>query len=191
VYAMRFFKEFITSPGRVGSVIPSSKELAMVVTRAANAPHAKVVVEFGPGTGAITEVILASLREDAKFFAMEINPDFVKILQKRFPSLQVFQDSAAKTPQYLPQIGETHCDAIVSGLPWTVFSDQLQDELLDAIIASLRPGGTFATYVYIHSPAVPSGKKFRNKLKARFSRTGQTGIVWKNVPPAMVVWAEK
>ena len=171
--------------------MPSSKELATMVTNSAKVPDAKVVVEFGPGTGAITEVILSTLRPAAKFIAMELDPEFVKILKKRFPDVQVFQDSAAKTPQYLAQIGESHCDSIVSGLPWTMFSDEIQDELLDGIIASLRPGGTFATYIYIHSPAVPSGKKFRRKLKARFSRSGKTGIVWRNVPPAIVVWGQK
>lgn len=191
VYAMKFFKEFITKPGRVGSVIPSSRELATVVTQAARVPEAQVVVEFGPGTGAITEQILPRLQPGAKFFAMEINPDFVAILNKRFPEVKVYQESATKTPQYLAELGVTHCDSIVSGLPWTVFNDELQNQLLDAIMTSLRPGGTFATYIYIQSPAVPSGKKFLERMKARFNRTGKTSIVWRNVPPAMVVWGEK
>ncbi len=191
MYGMRFFKGFIGAPNRVGSIVPSSRELATVVVQAAKVPEAKVVVEFGPGTGAITEQILPFLQPGATFFGMEINPDFVKVLKKRFPAVQVFEDSAANTPGYLAQLGETHCDSIVSGLPWTVFNDRLQDELLDAIVASLRPGGTFATYTYIHSTAVPSGKKFRKKLKRRFSQVGETGIVWKNVPPAMVLWAQK
>ena len=191
MYALRFLREFIGAPNRVGSIVPSSRELASVVVQEAKVPGADTVVEFGPGTGAITEQILLVLRPNAKFFAMEINPDFVKILKERFPAVQVFEDSASQTPYYLPQVGETHCDSIVSGLPWTVFSDDMQDELLDAIVTSLRPGGIFATYTYIHSTALPSGKKFRKKLKKRFSRVGETGVVWKNVPPAVVLWAEK
>jgi phospholipid N-methyltransferase len=188
---MRFLKGFIEAPNRVGSIVPSSRELASVVVKSAKAPDAGTVVEFGPGTGAITERLLELLRPDAKLIAMEINPDFVRLLKKRFPNLLVFNDSAAKTPEYLAKIGETCCDSIVSGLPWTNFSDELQNELLDAAVASLCPGGTFATYTYIHSQAVPSGRKFRLKLEERFSRTGETKIVWKNVPPAIVLWAEK
>jgi phospholipid N-methyltransferase len=188
---MRFLKGFIEAPNRVGSIVPSSRELASVVVKSAKVPDAGTVVEFGPGTGAITERLLELLRPEAKLIAMEINPDFVKLLKQRFPNLLVFNDSAAKTPEYLAKIGETYCDSIVSGLPWTFFGDELQNELLDAAVASLRPGGTFATYTYIHSPAVPSGKKFRLKMKERFSRTGESSIVWKNVPPAIVLWAEK
>ncbi len=191
MYAMRFLKGFFEAPNRVGSIVPSSRELASVVVQSAKVPEARTVVEFGPGTGAITERLLDVLHPEAKLIAMEINPDFVEVLKKRFPALTVFNDSASKTPEYLSKVGETCCDSIVSGLPWTVFSDELQDELLDAAVASLRPGGTFATYTYIHSPAIPSGKKFRQKLTERFSRTGETNIVWKNVPPAIVLWAEK
>jgi phospholipid N-methyltransferase len=188
---MRFLKGFIEAPNRVGSLIPSSRELASVVVQSARVCDAKTVVEFGPGTGAITEQILPALRSEAKFFAMEINPDFVKVMKKRFPAVHVFQESAAKTPQYLPRVGETHCDSIVSGLPWAAFNDELQDELLDATVASLRPGGMFATYTYVYTSTMPSGKNFRRKLKRHFGRTGVTSVVWKNVPPAVVLWAEK
>jgi len=188
---MRFLKGFIEAPNRVGSIVPSSRELASVVVQAAKVPEANAVVEFGPGTGAITERILPALRHDAKFFAMEINPDFVRLLKKRFPDVLVIEDSASKTPEYLPRVGESHCDSIVSGLPWAAFSDELQDELLDAVVTSLRPGGTFATYTYVYTSTMPGGRKFRKKLKEHFSRFGETSVVWKNVPPAVVLWAEK
>jgi phospholipid N-methyltransferase len=85
----------------------------------------------------------------------------------------------------------THCDAIVSGLPWSIFEDGLQDDLLNAVHDALRPGGVFATYLYLQSLALPSGIRFRAKLRNRFSRAGVTGVVWNNLPPARVVWAEK
>lgn len=191
MYALKFLKEFITAPGDVGSVAPSSKQLASVVIDAAQVPKASVVVEFGPGTGAITEILLPVLRPDAKFFAMEINEDFVNLLRKRFPNLTVHHDSAENTPLYLKQLGVDHCDAIVSGLPWTFFSDPLQDSLLNAAVESLRPGGLFATYMYVTSFLVPTSKKFRDKLKVRFAEVGISHVVWKNVPPAVVIWGRK
>lgn len=191
VYALRFLKEFIIAPGDVGALTPSSKELAAVVVREARVSSASVVVEFGPGTGAITEVLINSLKPDAKFIAIEINHDFYDLLRRRFPSVNVVRGSAVDTPKFLSEIGEKHCDAIVSGLPWTFFKEKLQDELLDAAVDSLRPGGMFATYIYVSSLPMPSSVRFRNKLRRRYSKTGMTHVIWKNVPPAIVVWGEK
>ena len=62
MHGLKFLKEFIANPGDVGSVTPSSKQLALVVVNTARVPEAKVVVEFGPGTGAITQVLIPVLR---------------------------------------------------------------------------------------------------------------------------------
>ena len=191
MYAWKFLREFITSPVAIGAVAPSGRPLATMVTEMVHVPSASTVVEFGPGTGAITEVILERLRPDAVFFALEINPDFVKLLRERFAGAKVYQDSAANTRTYLAQYGLRHCDAIVSGLPWTNFEEELQDELLNAAHDALRPGGVIATYVYLQSLALPSAIRFRRKLRERFARAGVTEVVWRNLPPARVLWAEK
>ncbi|MDZ4858691.1 MAG: methyltransferase domain-containing protein, partial [Candidatus Hydrogenedentes bacterium] len=148
MHGLKFLKEFIANPGDVGSVTPSSKQLAAVVVETARVPQAKVVVEFGPGTGAITQALIPSLRPDATFFAMEINEDFVNLLRKQYPSATFHHDSAENTQKYLKKAGVEYCDAIVSGLPWTFFTEPLQENLLDAALHALRPGGLFATYVY-------------------------------------------
>ncbi|HRI88673.1 MAG TPA: rRNA adenine N-6-methyltransferase family protein [Candidatus Hydrogenedentes bacterium] len=191
MHAIRFLKQFISNPGDVGSITPSSRQLASVVIDAARVRHANVVVEFGPGTGAITKVLVPALRPGAKFFALEINGDFVKLLREQFPGTAVHQDSAENTPKYLNEIGETHCDAIVSGLPWTFFAEPLQDNLLSAATESLREGGLFATYMYVSSMPMPSSIKFRTKLRKRFSQVGMSRIVWRNFPPAIVIWGRK
>ncbi|NUM52966.1 MAG: methyltransferase domain-containing protein [Candidatus Hydrogenedentes bacterium] len=191
MYALKFLKEFIARPGDVGSITPSSKQLAAQVVDCAQVPKANVVVEFGPGTGAITEVIVPSLRPGAKFIAMEINSDFVRLLRDRFPSITVHEDSAANTPKHLKELGVGHCDSIVSGLPWAFFKESLQNELLDGAVEALRPGGTFATYIYVTSYPMPSSMKFRNKLRSRFSQVGLSRVVWANVPPAIVIWGRK
>jgi phospholipid N-methyltransferase len=123
--------------------------------------------------------------------AMEIDPEFVAVLRERFPGVRIHHDSAANTRRYLAEMGLDACDAIVSGLPWSLFSEALQDELLGAAYDALRPGGIFVTYLYIITPATPGGAKFRKRVKERFSNTGASPIVWKNVPPAFVLWAEK
>ncbi len=153
--------------------------------------EADVVVEFGPGTGVITRAISEGLRGDAVFFAMEINRSFVKTMRKQFPDVTIHHDSAEHTRKYLEQAGVEYCDSIVSGLPWTAFGDGLQDSLLDTVQDVLRPGGHFATYMYLHCPFVPTGKRFLAKLERRFGQVERTAIVWKNMPPAFVLWVKR
>lgn len=191
LHTLQFFKEFMVSPKHVGAVAPSSKYLAGRVVEMARVEEASIVVEWGPGTGAITQCVLEKLPSDAQFFAMEISEDFVRTLAARFPQVVVHPDSAANTRKYLERIGAQSCDSIVSGLPWASFNDALQDQLLDTLLDVLRPGGRFVTYTYIMSPLMPAGQKFRAKLKRRFSHFEVTPMVWRNIPPAFVYLAVK
>ncbi len=189
--AIQFFKEFLAAPVHVGAVAASSVRLAEKTVEAAQLQDSRVVVEYGPGTGVITQSILNHLPAEAKFLTIEIQEDFAKTMKERFPSVNVIHGSAEDTRKYLREIGEEQCDRIVSGLPWAGFSEELQDRLLDAVLDSLRPGGRFCTYTYLLSPYLRGGKSFRKKLSERFTNTGETSMVWLNLPPAFVYWAEK
>ncbi len=189
--ALKFVKQFVHKPGWTGAILPSSSILASMVTECAQVRKADTVVEFGPGTGAITECVLKCLRPGANFFAMEINSEFVEIMRRRFPQVKVHHDSASNTRRYLGQLEISYCDSIVSGLPWTVFNEALQDELLDAVEDALGPGGSFSTYMYINSIVLPAGVRFRAKLRARFGKLNASPMVWRNVPPAVVYSVRK
>ena len=191
MHAIRFIKQFVTAPRKVGAILPSSRFLAERVVDEAKVRQASVVVEWGPGTGAITSAVLDRLPHDATFFAMEITPQFVEAMQVRFPDVTVHHDSAENTRLYLERRGLHSCDSIVSGLPWTSFTDELQDSLLSTLVDALRPGGLFVTYTYIMSPWMPGGRKFRRKITERFSRVHTTPFVWCNVPPAYLYVCER
>jgi phospholipid N-methyltransferase len=152
----------------------------------------KVIVEYGPGTGVFTEVILEKMDPDAYFLTLDVNPEFVRATQKRCPKAHVVEDSAQNAINYLKEAGHDHCDVIVSGLPWTRFPDELQDDILDATWNVLRPGGRFVTFAYATSPMVPSGKRFfKGKLEDRFSTVEKSKQIWKNFPPCVVFMATK
>ena len=82
-------------------------------------------------------------------------------------------------------------DAVLSGLPWAVFPDSLQLELLEEIKANLKPGGKFATFAYVQGMVLPAAQKFRKLLKSEFGEVHQSPIVWRNAPPAFVYRCEK
>ncbi|MBI5093110.1 MAG: methyltransferase domain-containing protein [Candidatus Hydrogenedentes bacterium] len=184
---LRFLKEFIAAPALVGAIAASSPGLAESVTEIAGVSRSSVVVEFGPGTGAITGAIVDKLQRDATFVAMEVSEKFVQATRKRFPGVNVVHDSAVNTGKYLSELGASHCDCIVSGLPWSTFNPDLQQDLLNATYNVLRPGGRFATFMYLMSPALPAGRRFIRQLKARFGNVKVSRPVWLNLPPAVVI----
>lgn len=182
-----FMKEVLHDNKTTGALGPSSKALADAVTNIADLPGAKAIVEYGSGEGVFTEAILQKKDEDSFFVAMEVNPVLVAATKQRCPGVQVVQDSAQNAAKYLQEAGYEHCDVIVSGLPWSRFSDTLQNDILDATFDVLKPGGRFVTFAYAFSPLFQSGRHFfTQKLPAKFPGVERVGPIWKNMPPCHV-----
>ncbi len=189
--AFKILKYFVTSPNVTGTIVASSERLSDLITDSAALREISSVVELGPGTGVFTEKIVQKMPEDARFLALEINPDFAQEVKKRYPKVSVHCDSAANVRKYVEEAGLNSCDRIICGLPWASFSEELQNELLDAIIDVFKPGGMFLTFAYLHGLLFPAGIRFRRKLFSRFRKVTLTRTVWMNVPPAFVYRAEK
>jgi phosphatidylethanolamine/phosphatidyl-N-methylethanolamine N-methyltransferase len=183
---LQFLRQFFSRNMETGAVAASSSDLAELITDCASVDAAKAVVELGPGTGVFTEKILEKMPDDSTFFALEVNARFVEATQRRCPESRVFHDSAANARKYLDQLGLDHCDAVVSGLPWVSFPDHLQNEILDAVVDVLRPGGTFVTFAYLRGVETQPDQQFKHKLQTRFSDVQRSRTVWRNIPPAFV-----
>jgi phospholipid N-methyltransferase len=181
-----FFLEFLKNPGTVGAVAPSSQRLAGQTVNAIDWDTVRTLVEYGPGTGSITEVILDRKPENVNFFAIERCDRFVTILQERFPHVKVFEDSVANVKAVAESQGYSSVDAVISGLPWSSFTDEQQTEYLEAMVSVLSPRGQFATYAYLTGLPLPSAQRFRKKLHKYFDRVRCSRTIWRNVPPAFV-----
>ena len=185
-------REVFRANKSTGAFAPSSKALAEIVTECAGLDHAGVIVEYGPGTGVFTRAIERKMNPKALFIALEVNEEFVKATQKSCKRVHVYHDGAQNTAKYLKQHGVDCCDTIISGLPWSRFSDKLQDEILEATYDVLCPGGKFITFAYSASPYLPSGKKFfQGKLQRCFPHVRKSKQIWKNFPPSVVFICEK
>ena len=180
----KFISEFVCHPKAVGAVAPSSSNLARHLVESVDWPNTSTVVEYGPGTGSITEEILCQLPPDTTFLAIEISARFAEILRTRFPGVCICEGSVSKVKHHCATNGVEQVDAIVSGLPWASFSDDDQTAYLDATMQVLRPGGQFITYGYLQGLLLPAGRRFRRKLKRYFSEVRVSKPVWANLPPA-------
>jgi len=150
-----------------------------------------VVVEFGPGTGPFTEAILVKLGPGSRLIAIEQNDTFAGILRRKFPDLDLVHGSVETLPQILEARGGRLADCIISGLPWASFDAALQRRIVAAAANSLRPGGSFATFAYVHGLVLPAAWRFRRLLEATFRDVRQSEIVWRNLPPAFVYHCRK
>lgn len=184
---LRFFGALLRNPARVGAVVPSSPALAREMARACDLQRAHTVVELGAGTGSLTREILRQIGPDTLFIALEIDERIAADLRKKFPGVVVYQESAAHLPACLARHGRTHADCILSGLPFASLPTTTADSILQAIFASLKPGGAFVMFTYLHSRLLPGMWRFREHVTRQFRDVTTSGVVWNNVPPAVVV----
>ena len=181
-----FFRAFLRNKTQVGALTPSGDKLAAAMVDWIDWDSAKNVVEFGPGTGVFTEMILTKLQPEAKFFAVEQDPDLSEITRERCPDATVHNDCVSNIAELCEKEGMDQVDAVLSGLPWAVFTNELQEELLKEMKSVLKPGGQFVTFAYLQGMLLPAAQRFRKLLKSEFAEVHQSKVVWGNIPPAFV-----
>jgi phospholipid N-methyltransferase len=183
---LRFLSEFFRSPNVTGAVTPSSSALARTIVEWIDWGRVETVMELGPGTGAFTRAILDQKPASCRFLALEVNPEMCRILHDQYPELEVCEGSVAHLARHCESSCVEEVDAVVSGLPWAVFTPEQQDEYLGALMCVLRRGGQFTTFAYVHGAVLPAGRRFRLALGRFFGEVTTTGVVWRNLPPAFV-----
>ncbi len=183
---LEFLGAFLRKPASTGSFAPSSAWLARAMVHGCDLKQAKAVVEFGPGTGAFTRLILHRIGRQTTFIALELDGEHVRRLRQRFLGLRVYNDSAERVQRYLTRHGSKKADYIISGLPWANMPAKVQERILGAVLAALAPDGMFTTFTYVHACWMPSARRFRKRLREHFAEVRTSRIIWRNVPPAFV-----
>lgn len=182
----QFLKAFLRSSAHVGAIAPSSSELSAILADTVAWDEVECVVEYGPGTGVVTEEIARRLRGRTRFFAIERDPALAAIARRRCPGVEIVEDCVTRVPELCRERGIAKVDAILSGLPWASFPVPLTEEILDATFSVLRPGGAFATFAYWQGLLLPGSRRFRSLLKEHFPSVERTRTAWRNLPPAFV-----
>ncbi|MDL5157236.1 class I SAM-dependent methyltransferase [Actinomycetospora termitidis] len=182
---LTFVSSAVRSPGVIGAVAPSGRALCDLLASVAPADVPSTVVELGPGTGVVSQALRRRLHPDARHVAIELDRSMVALLQRNLPWLEVVPGDAKDLQKLLADVGIDRVDAIVSGLPWTLFSREAQRAIMDQVNRVLVPGGVFTTFAYAHVMNLPTQRRFRELLQESFDEVRVTPIVWRNVPPAL------
>ncbi|HYB21838.1 MAG TPA: hypothetical protein VEH09_12960 [Thermodesulfobacteriota bacterium] len=135
----------------VASVTPTSRFGVERVCEKISFPESKLILEYGPGTGNFTSLLLRNMTDHSKLIAIERNSDFYGILQKSIcdPRLAIFHDSAENVLDILKSCngaGELKADYIISGIPFSLFSRKRKMAILKNTHAALKKGGKFLAY---------------------------------------------
>jgi len=148
--ALLFARNFFRHPRMLGSIVPSSRFLIKQLLEPINWGRARVIVEYGPGVGGITEEVLRRMRPDCALIAIETNPDFVSYLRRtlRDRRLHVVQASAAEVDEILRRLGYRRADYIISGIPFSTIPAPLRERILQTTHDVLEPGGAFLVYQF-------------------------------------------
>jgi phosphatidylethanolamine/phosphatidyl-N-methylethanolamine N-methyltransferase len=152
---LAFLYEFLRSPKQIGYVVPSSRFLEQRLVDVSGAANARLVVEFGPGTGGTTQALLRTLPADARLLAIEINPRFASHLESvADPRLIVHAGSALDIREALALCGLSLPDVVLSGIPFSTMPPAAGRGILHAVWAALAPGGRFVAYQFRDSVEV-------------------------------------
>ena len=182
----QFLKAFFRSSAHVGAIAPSSGELSAILADTLDWDQVKCVIEYGPGTGVVTEEIARRLKGHTRFFAIERDPALAAIARRRCPSVEVIEDCVTRVPELCRDRGIEKVDAILSGLPWASCPHSLTEEILAATFEVLPEGGQFATFAYWQGLLMPGSRRFRQLLRERFASLERSHTAWRNLPPAFV-----
>ena len=181
------FSRFLRSPRTVGAVTASSRALADAMVRDLDLGHPGRIIELGPGTGAFTSAIVDGLGAGTEFLAIDIDSEFVKQIQKRFPAIDCVCASAENLEAIARDRGLWPVDHIVSGLPFVSLPQPMTKQILEGVQHSLRPGGTFTTFQYLHGYGLKPGRTFRRQMSERMGGPPARRLVVKNFPLAFIL----
>ncbi|TDF94194.1 class I SAM-dependent methyltransferase [Paenibacillus piri] len=176
-----FLHTFIRSPKAVGSITPSSKFLAQALTKSIPWDSIGAVAELGSGTGPVTKQIKLAAKPHNRIILFEKDPVLREQLSVRYPEYACYPD-ACQIRSAASAEGVGQLDAIVSGLPFFNFPEQLRKQLMDEIAAALKPGGLFIAFQYSLQ---------MKQLLSRYFHIEDIRLVPINLPPAFVYVCRK
>jgi phosphatidylethanolamine/phosphatidyl-N-methylethanolamine N-methyltransferase len=173
----RFLRRLIARPRSVGAIAPSSPYLARAMAAQIDPAAPGLILELGPGTGAITEGLIARGFSPSRIVAVEYDPDFAALVATRFAGVRVIRGDAFNLAATLGNDYPEPFAAAISGLPLVNFPKALRRSFLEGVFARLRPGAPFVQFSYSLWPPIPPSEKFTAKRVA---------LVLRNLPPARV-----
>jgi len=189
---IEFLQAFLKNPTKVGSITPSSPELAMKMLEGIEPSAENIVIELGVGTGAITKFLQDIVPDERSYIGIELDPDLVELLRRNFPEMNIVCGNAMEMESIHKRSGLGKAGYIVCCLPFVSMPAEVRNGVLDEVDKFMQLGCEFRTLQYAHGYYLPSAIKFRELMRNRYGKEKKSSLVVKNVPPGYTLtWATK
>lgn len=184
---IQFLQAFLKNPGTVGSITPSSPELARRMVAGIRPDENNVVLELGVGTGAITKFLQEIVPDGRSYLGVELDRDLVRSLKKNYPEMRIVRGNALEAAEIHRRSGLGKVGTIICCLPFVSMSNELGEKILLEIDKFMQLGCTFRTFQYAHGYYFPSAIKLREFMRGRYGKSRRSPLIVKNVPPAYIL----
>ncbi len=182
---IEFLQAFLKNPAKVGSIRPSSPELAQKMVEGITPDKNSAVLELGVGTGAITKFLQEIVPDDRSYLGIELDPDLVQLLRRNFPDMAMVCGNAADTWDIHQRSGIGKIGSIICCLPFVSLPNEVGETILQQVDKFMQQGNcTFRTFQYAHGYYFPSAIKLREFMRNRYGKSKKSSLIVKNVPPA-------
>lgn len=149
--SLLFLKSFCKRPFQVASVVPSLRPLVQRVAQRFDFSAPRRIIELGPGEGVHSRELLRRLPAGSELLLIELDADLAAHLQATFADdarVEVVHGEAHSLAEEMQRRGWTHCDYVLSGIPFSLLPVDKKQALLQAIHRALKPEPHAAFVIY-------------------------------------------
>ncbi len=130
-----FFTKFLNQPKINASIMPSSPILAQAMIDGIDFSCINTIVEFGPGTGSFTKLLIQKAQPDTQIICIEYDQEYAQLLSTSYGDRIIVEHADVHDMQsILDRYQITRPDLIISGLPGNIYQDSLLQLLHQYII---------------------------------------------------------
>ena len=177
----RFIRSWLENPKIAGAIAPSGRFLARALAECVDPASDGPIVELGPGTGPVTQALLARGIAPERLVLVEYEPGFCHLLAKKFPGVKIVRGDAYRLRETLADQLDRKPAAIVSSLPLLTKPEAARLALLRQAFDLMGPDGRFIQFTYGVKSPVPS-----HVGGSLHFTTQSLAPIWLNLPPARI-----
>ena len=179
----RFIRQWVENPRLIGAVSPSGPALAKAMASYVDLKKEGPIIELGPGTGPVTQALLARGIAPERLVLVEYEQGFCHLLAERYPGVQIVQGDAYSLKNTLKNKLSAQPITVVSSLPLLVRPERDRVELLHQAFELMGPDGLFIQFTYgLTKSPMPM---HAHSITGAYVGKGSAPILL-NIPPARV-----